>query len=102
MSSSPYQTAPFRPYATQVVAGTASSQTITLTRAADQTLVVFNAAAAPAHVAIGAGPATVSDYPVPAGGTRAIKLRAQDTQMSVILATGTGNVHFSAGDGVTV
>lgn len=101
MSSSPFQTAPFRPFATQTISGTTSSQAVTLTRAKDQTAVIFNAAAAPAYIAIGPT-AAVTDYPVPAGGTRVIKLREQDTQIAAILATGTGNVHISVGDGVTV
>ena len=88
--------APFSPSSTTILAAstTASSGTV----AAADALLVYNAAAATAFVSLG-GSASTASTPVPPGARQLFASNPFVTTVSVMLASGTGNVYVTAGSG---
>lgn len=101
--ANPFMSAPFRQFgAANVIAASTSSATATLARARDQTAVVTNPAAnAVVFVKFGAGSqtATSTDTAVSPGTSRVFGLLEADTNVGVLLASSTGTVYVSVGDG---
>jgi hypothetical protein len=94
-------TAPLRVSGNVVIAASTVSASAPLAGAGDVVLVT-NLAASPAFVAFGgssieAAPASI---PVPAGGRLLLNI-GFSTYAAAVLASGTGNVHFTSGDGDT-
>jgi hypothetical protein len=87
---------PFSPLKTTLLAAstTASSGAV----AAADALLVYNASATTAFVALGGTASTVST-PVPPGARQLFASNAFVTTVSVVLASGTGNVYVTAGSG---
>jgi hypothetical protein len=88
----------FSPISTATAAASTTSASVTLPANADSIL-VFNATAAVAFVAIGVSTATVANTPVPAGTRQLFDSSPYVTSAAVILASGTGSVYFTAGLG---
>jgi hypothetical protein len=94
--------APVQPgYGTgQTLAPGAASATITMTGGSKQ-LILTNLGANPAYVRVGGAdikPATVADYPVPAGAQVVITKAADDNKLSHISPLGT-DLHVMNGEG---
>jgi hypothetical protein len=66
---------------------------------ASDAVLVFNSTAAVAFVQMGGGTATATSTPVPAGGRQLFAAGPYSTPPSVVLASGTGTVYFTAGSG---
>ncbi len=96
--------APFTPSGDTVkVAATTTSGSVALGSAA-RTVRVYNASTSLAHIALGAGAATASatgddSIPMAAGATEVFSVGANITHAAALLATGTGDVYFTPGDG---
>ena len=60
---------------------------------------VFNLAGAVAYVRLG-GVASSADLPMPAGGVEVLTVQPGVTTISVVLASGTGNVYATLGSGI--
>jgi hypothetical protein len=88
----------FSPIATATASATTTSVAVTLPANADSIL-VFNATAATAFVAIGVSTATLANCPVPAGARQLFDSSPYVTSAAVILASGTGAVYFTSGLG---
>jgi hypothetical protein len=88
---------PFMPLATVTVAASTTTAQATGLPSTDSILVV-NSTASVAFVAIGPGSATTGNTPIQAGGRQLFK-GTLGGKASVILASGTGAVYFTAGDG---
>lgn len=91
---------PFRPAGTASVAGSTSAATVALVGAGSSVL-VYNDAGAVAFVRFGmAGIAAgMGDTPVPAGARMLVDAGRLATFASAVLASGTGSVFFTRGDG---
>ncbi|MGH3635890.1 MAG: hypothetical protein ACREFY_01365 [Acetobacteraceae bacterium] len=94
-------TQPFRPAGTVSLAATTSSASVALA-GGGETVVVTNTTTALAFVRFGADPsvtATVADMPVLAGARVMLAANPLITHAAAVLATGSGNVLFTRGDG---
>jgi hypothetical protein len=92
---------PFRPSGTAAVAASTSAASTALA-GGGSSLLVYNAAASVAFVRLGTagmGPATSGDTPVPPGGRMLIDSGRLVNEASAVLASGTGTVYFTRGDG---
>jgi hypothetical protein len=87
---------PFSPIGTTMIA--ASTGAVSGTVAAAEALLVYNATAATAFVALG-GTATLTSTPVPPGGRQLFASNPFITRVSVMLASGSGDVYVTAGSG---
>lgn len=87
---------PFSPIKTTAIA--ASTTAVSGTLAAAEALLVYNAASSTAFVALG-GTATTASTPVPPGARQLFASNSFITAVSVLLASGTGNVYVTAGSG---
>jgi hypothetical protein len=67
---------------------------------AGDSLLVFNASAAVAHVAFDKE-AAVHHFPIPPGGSRLLDMGPMALSASVILDSGNGTVYLSRGNGVS-
>jgi|TARA_R110000868_G_scaffold392795_1_gene663575 FixJ family two-component response regulator len=87
--------------ATAKVAGTTTSQSVALS-AKDYQVRVFNSAASIAFIRFTAGASTAvtTDMPIPPGAVEVFSLNESQTHVSVILASGTGDVYFTSGVGI--
>ncbi len=88
---------PFEPIATVTVAATTSSAAAVLP--ASDAILVFNSTSAIAFVAIGGATATSAGTPIPSGGRQLFAGGLYVTSAAVILASGSGSVYFTAGQG---
>lgn len=88
---------PFNPITTVTVAASTTAAQATGLPITDSIL-VFNETAAVAFVIIGPGNASTGNTPIAAGG-RQLFMGSLGSTASVILASGTGNVYFTAGNG---
>ena len=92
---------PFRPSGTTSVAASTAPASTGLA-GGGSSILVFNNASAVAFVRLGATAgiaATSSDTPVPAGGRILLDGGTLVTYASAVLASGTGAVYFTRGDG---
>lgn len=93
---------PFSPIGGTVnVSATTSSSRVALTLGGNS-LVVYNSAASIAFVKLGSSTvdaATATSVPIAAGSTRVFAL-GSETHAAAILASGTGTVYFTTGNGV--
>lgn len=92
---------PFRPAGTASVAASTSAAAVALVGGGSSVL-VFNAASGIAFVRFGmAGVAASagSDLPVPPGGLMLVDAGRLATYASAVLASGSGSVFFTRGDG---
>jgi dTDP-4-amino-4,6-dideoxygalactose transaminase len=87
---------PFSPISTTTIA--ASDVSASGTVAAGDALLVYNATAATAFVALG-GVASTASTPIPPGGRQLFASNPFITTVSVVLASGAGNVYVTAGSG---
>lgn len=96
---------PFAPLGSSVkVAATTTSGSVAL-GTTPRTIRVHNAATGIAYIAFGAGGATAAadgtaSIPMAAGATEVFGSGSSITHAAAILATGTGDVWFTPGDGV--
>ncbi len=96
-------TQPFRPAGTASVAASVSSANVSLAGGGNAVL-VYNASSATAFFKLGAASgltAALTDTPVPAGGRMLVDAGPFVNKAAAILATGTGTVYFTLGDGDT-
>lgn len=95
--------APFMPTAaTTTIAATASSVGGTVAGSGAPCMRIVNDTASICFVkfGIGAQTATNADYPIPANSVEVMRPNVVDpTHVAVILATGTGNVYVTRGEG---
>ncbi len=89
--------APFKPILTETVAASTTAANATGLPPSDSIL-VYNAAATTAFVSM-SGAATTASTPVPPGGRQLFAAGPLVTSASVVLASGTGAVYFTAGAG---
>src|SRR3954447_3752783 len=92
---------PFAPSGTVTLAALATPVNALLTGAGESAL-VYNATGAIAFVRFGADltvSAALTDFPVPAGGTRMITCGSVVQSVAVILSSGTGSIYVSRGAG---
>ncbi|MCF3945297.1 hypothetical protein AiwAL_04725 [Acidiphilium sp. AL] len=92
---------PFRPSGTASVAGSTGAAAVALAGGGSSVL-VFNASGAVAFVRFGmaaALSASVGDLPVPPGGRMLVDAGRLVTHAGAVLASGTGTVYFTRGDG---
>jgi hypothetical protein len=92
---------PFRPSGTTSVAASTAAASTDLA-AGGSSILVFNNANAVAFIRFGMAAniaATNSDTPVPAGGRILLDAGTLVTYASAVLASGTGAVYFTRGDG---
>ncbi|HQT66028.1 MAG: hypothetical protein B7Z78_06300 [Rhodospirillales bacterium 20-60-12] len=92
---------PFRPAGTVMLAAFTTAGVVTLPKGGS-TVIIFNNAVVTAFVRFGSVSglvATLSDMPVPPGDRLMLDVGALVNNASVVLASGTGNVYFSRGDG---
>ena len=92
---------PFRPSGTASVAGSASAAS-TILPAGGSSVLVYNASGSVAFVAFGMATslaAKMSDTPVPPGSRMLVDAGRLVTYASAVLASGTGEVYFTRGDG---
>lgn len=95
---------PISPLGTVTLAGSTTSTAAQLPAAGD-TVLIYNASAATAFVALGAAGGTpvaavAGGFPVPAGGSRILSAGPQVGSVAVVLASGTGSVYASSCNGV--
>jgi hypothetical protein len=88
---------PFEPIGVVTVAASTTSALATIAPA--DSVLVFNASAATAFVVTGVVATAASGVPIPAGGRQLFSAGPYVTQMAVILASGTGSVYFTSGNG---
>ncbi|HUN01062.1 MAG TPA: hypothetical protein PLI96_11345 [Halothiobacillus sp.] len=91
------QSVPFTPLSTVTIAASTTASTPVSVPGSDSVL-VFNASAATAFVSLGATASTAST-PVPAGGRQLFSNTSLGNKLSVVLASGTGSVYATAGQG---
>ncbi len=92
---------PFRPSGTMSVAGSTSAASTVLLGGGSSVL-VFNASGSVAFVRFGmeaALVASIGDTPVPPGGRMLVDAGRLVTHAGAVLASGTGDVYFTRGDG---
>lgn len=92
---------PFRPTGTAAVAASSGAAATALSGGGSSVL-VYNGAGAVAFVRFGmAGmsPATTGDLPVPPGARMLVDAGRLVTEAGAVLASGTGTVYFTRGDG---
>jgi hypothetical protein len=87
---------PFSPISTTTIA--ASDVAASGSVSAGEALLVYNAAAATVFVSLGGGASTAST-PVPPGGRQLFASNPFIKTVSVVLASGSGNVYVTAGSG---
>jgi hypothetical protein len=92
------QTVPFTPLATVTVAATTTASTPAAVQASDS-LLVFNSSAAVAFVSLNGTASAANGTPVPAGGRQLFANGSLGNKVSVVLASGTGRVFLTAGQG---
>ena len=104
MSINPFMAAPFTPYGTVSRAGTGTTASVALTRAKDQTCIVTALPGNSGPVFIKFGDSTVeaavTDFPILPGTVQTFHVLAVHTHIAAILASGTGTIYASVGDGV--
>ena len=96
-------TQPFRPAGTASLMASTTSATVALVGGGGAVL-IYNASAATAFVLLGAATgltAAVIDTPVPAGGRMLLDGGPFVSCAAAVLASGTGTVYFTVGDGDT-
>ncbi|MDE8348931.1 MAG: hypothetical protein POG74_05525 [Acidocella sp.] len=96
-------TQPFRPAGTSTIAASTNSASAALVGGGSAVL-VYNSAAATAYFRLGAATgltALPSDTPVPPGAQMLVDGGPFVSSAAVVLATGTGMVYFTLGDGDT-
>jgi hypothetical protein len=96
-------TQPFRPAGTAMLAASTTSANIGLVGAGTAVL-VYNASAATAFFKLGASTALAaasSDTPVPAGARMLVDGGPFVSVAATVLASGSGNVYFTLGEGDT-
>jgi len=96
-------TQPFRPAGTVSVAASTSSANVALT-GGGTTVLVYNSSAATAFFVLGAASslsASPTNTPVPAGARMLVEAGPFVTYAAAVLASGTGSVYFTIGDGDT-
>jgi hypothetical protein len=103
-SINPYITAPFMPYGTVSLAATSSTGSVALSRARNQTVVITAPAGNSGPVFIKFGDSDVeaaaTDFPILPGTVQTFHIVEDWTHVAGILASGTGTIYASAGDGV--
>ena len=96
-------TQPFRPAGTASLSASTTAATVALTGGGSGVL-IYNASAATAFVLLSAATGTLAaatDTPVPAGGRMLIDGGPFVSFASAVLASGTGTIYFTLGDGDT-
>jgi hypothetical protein len=96
-------TQPFRPAGTAAASASTTVVTVALNGGGGAVL-VYNATAATAFFRLGSASgltATMADTPVPPGGRMLVDAGPFVNSAAVILASGTGTVYFTLGDGDT-
>lgn len=96
-------TQPFRPAGTVSASASTTVTTVALSGGGSSVL-VYNASAATAFFRLGGTTgltATTSDTPVPPGARMLVDGGAFISNAAVLLASGTGTVYFTLGDGDT-
>lgn len=100
----PFHAAPFQPFATVSRSVTTSTQRVALSRARNQTCVISAPAdnAGPVFIKFGdsAVEAAVTDFPILPGTVQTFSLVETQTHVAAIMASGTGLIYASTGDGV--
>ncbi|HQT38372.1 MAG TPA: hypothetical protein PK231_03030 [Acidocella sp.] len=91
---------PFKPAVTVTISGGTTSTNAALTVTGDA-VVVYNSSSDTAFVRTGNGAqvAETTDYPVPAGARALIATGPYINNVAVVLASGSGNVYVTVGDG---
>lgn len=95
---------PFQPATTVTVSATSASSA-TQIAGNQESILIYNASGSVAFVAVGTDSTTAAtvaaSFPVPAGASRMITVGSYFSWVAVILASGTGTVYVSRGNGTS-
>jgi hypothetical protein len=103
-SINPFMTAPFTPVGTVSRSVNTGSQRVALSRAYDQTCIITAPTGNSGPVFIKFGDSTVeaaaTDFPILPGTIQTFHVLEQWTHVAAIMASGTGTIYASVGDGI--